>query len=150
MSQNCPKEKRCFKCHQTKLIDEFYVHKQMADGHLNKCKFCTKNDVRTRYYNTAARPRIIAYERARFKTPERKAHALEYARRYHARYPGKYRARKAVGNAISSGRLIRKPCERCGEPKSEAHHTDYRRPLFVHWLCRKHHMEAEGKKPYAV
>ena len=126
----------------------FYKHKTMADGYLNKCKLCTQKDVKKRYYSEEARGKIVEYEKRRFKDPERKKKIKTYEQKMRKKSPGKYRARNVAKSAVRYGRLLRLPCEICGNPKSESHHEDYRKYLEVRWLCRKHHRIAEGKIPF--
>lgn len=135
--------KKCFKCGRTKAIDLFYPHPQMGDGHLNKCKACTKRDVKENYYKNFEK--IQAYEKARFQTPHRKKKVYEYANKRKKRNPGKVRARGKVMAALKNGYLVRKPCEVCKETKVQAHHTDYRKPLFIKWLCFIHHRQEHGQ-----
>lgn len=56
-----------------------------------------------------------------------------------------YRARAIMSGAINRGELIRQPCERCGNPKSHGHHSDYSKPLDVIWLCAAHHNAEHGR-----
>jgi hypothetical protein len=57
--------------------------------------------------------------------------------------PGEQLAAKRIFDyAILRGIVARQPCEKCGDPKSEGHHTDYSKPLEVRWLCLPHHREA--------
>lgn len=136
-------DKECFKCKRVLAISEFYKHPRMADGHLNKCKECTKRDVRE--WHASTRPARHAYERRRYQEPERRASVATHAKATRARHPEKYRARTAVSNAVRDGRLCRKPCEQCGADKAQAHHHDYSKPLDVEWLCFRCHMAEHGK-----
>lgn len=62
----------------------------------------------------------------------------------------KYVARYMLRIEVRAGRVIKKPCEKCGSVKSQGHHKDYSRPLEVQWLCavchKKEHMEAHDGK----
>lgn len=61
------------------------------------------------------------------------------------KYPGKFRARQKLKDALKSGKLRSKPCENCGVESTDGHHIDYRKPLTVRWLCKKHHMREHRK-----
>lgn len=135
--------KRCFKCGATKPLDEFYRHGGMADGHLGKCKVCTRKDVHENYVKR--RPYYSAYEAERSQWPERKLakHASEKLHRL--AHPDRYRARLVVSKAIQRGALTRQPCQECGHEKSQAHHDDHSKPLDIKWLCFKCHRESHGQ-----
>lgn len=134
--------KTCFKCGRTLPLDEFYAHPAMGDGHLNKCKSCTRADVkRHREENPAAD--FVTRLKACDKNPTQK------------------NAQRAIDAAVRA-EFVERPtvCSGCGctaeEHRIEAHHYDYARPLDVIWLCTPCHrrMDAqrrirEGKKPYS-
>lgn len=119
--KSCLESKQCFKCGLSKARTEFYMHPQMADGLLGKCKECTKRDVR----------------RARGDK------AREYDRRRYRERTHEHKARIAVQAAIAGGKLTRPDgCWACGkECQPEAHHADYYNALGVVFLCKECHMD---------
>lgn len=138
--------KKCFKCEAEKPLSEFYKHPTMGDGHLGKCKECTKRDVAGNYRKN--RTHYAEYEKRRYQDPRRRVATLEYQRKKRAKNPDQYKANTAVSNAVRDGRLIKMPCEVCGADKAQAHHDDYLKPLDVRWLCREHHLELHGREAY--
>jgi hypothetical protein len=88
-------------------------------------------------------------EKERAKRAARKARNPETARLVQQRRwvsmcrrnPDKVRARKVLQRAVAAGRVIRGPCAVCGALDTHGHHTDYRKPYAVVWLCQAHHLE---------
>lgn len=142
------RSKECFKCKTVKLLLEFYKHSMMADGHLNKCKECTKKDANNHRNNNLEK--IRAYDRDRAKNPDRSKAAAAVSKLWRQADKRRSACHNAVNRAIRSGRLVRLPCERCGEENSCAHHEDYDKPLEVMWLCqpchKQRHKEINGDK----
>lgn len=99
------KEKECFKCNKILPISDFYSHKGMLDGHLNKCISCTKNDIKTRVGELRKNEEWVENERKRCRdryyrlgykkkyrpSPEQKR---ENVRKYNQKYPEKFLASK--------------------------------------------------------
>ena len=99
----------------------------------NKNKF-KEYDRKARLKNPAKNTEAI--KRWRAADPERaKARRRKDQKMFIERHPQKIKAHAAVSQA----KLVPQPCEICGYPKTEAHHSDYTKPLEVNWLCVPHH-----------
>ena len=139
------KEKVCFKCNILKPLSDFYKHSKMGDGHLNKCKECTKKDVHKHREDNI--DKVREYDRNR---PNKKLRSIRQSIKnafitealpkyvdstttYRERNPIRYKAQSLVGSALKSGTLIKPTrCVKCGSTgKIEGHHNHYEKPLDV-------------------
>jgi hypothetical protein len=133
--------KTCFKCSIVKPLEDFYPHKEMKDGHLNKCVECTKRDVAEHRLKNIEFVRI--YDAGRSRLPHRIALHKEVTARYYANFPDRRRANGTLRRAVLNGTVKPQPCWVCGA-KAVAHHPDYSQPLEVVWLCQAHHRQAHA------
>ncbi len=155
-------KKKCFKCGQVKSLNDYYAHPMMGDGHLNKCKECTKKDSTKRRNNNLEECR--EYDRKRGDLPHRvkarkdydrkkreenpeeyKRRKYKYTKKYREKNPKKRNANSRLNYHVANGDIKKEKCKVCGDPKVEAHHPDYDYPLSVTWLCDKHHKEEHKK-----
>lgn len=93
--------------------------------------------------------RVRARTRELNKRPEAREKEREYSKLYRKRDVTKFKkwSRSTFERAIKYD-IIQRPnkCERCMiECKPDGHHTNYKRPLDVQWLCKTCHAQAHGK-----
>jgi hypothetical protein len=127
--------KVCRECNKELPIDDFYIHKSMGDGHLNKCKNCVRNRVsKHREENIES---IREYDRNRLNTDKRQASKTKITRTRRHQIPGYQACHNAITRAIKNGTMVRSnTCQICSKQgKTEAHHNNYLEKLNVLWLC---------------
>ncbi len=148
--------KKCFKCNKVKPLSAYYKHPQMSDGHLNKCKECTKKDAHK--HREENLEKIQEYDRKRGMLPHRiearKLYSLtdnckqsrkKSVQKYRVNNRIKQRASNKVAYYLKKGDIKKELCAICGSSNSQAHHPDYNYPLDVIWLCPKHHREEHNR-----
>lgn len=124
--------KLCHGCNVTKDWSDYFLRPSGRPRAL--CKKCYTDRRMAHRKKNAERYRQYNRDERKLRSKELSAKARE---RYNSDplYWKKVRARGMVNAHISRGKLARKPCENCGNEKSQAHHHDYDKPLDVHWLC---------------
>ena len=140
--ENSTITRKCSRCLQARTLDCFHRNKNELLGRSYRCKPCTKISDSARFQSDAFktyvernRDRMRENDRRRNKTVkyrirkeiDRRANMVET------------KARQDLRNSVAAGRIIRKPCEVCGNIKSQGHHEDYSKPFDVIWLCALHH-----------
>lgn len=140
--------KRCTRCSDLKDLSEFHHKAGTPDGHRADCKDC--HNAQNREYRLNNGPFCRARDRARKARNNERVNATAriwraanrsrvnvYRRTFKRRWPRRHHAHCCVRAALNSGRLVKPDaCEHCGALTGLAgHHSDYRYPLYVLWLC---------------
>lgn len=125
--------KVCIKCGRELPLSEYYVHRQMADGHLNKCKECVKQYIHDKYVKNCEDPKFVERERDRGRDKYLRLYAKLHLKTSH---PECHNVRRA---AISHGIN----CD-----NKEIHHWNYNKRKDIFLLDRKQHKKVHLQLKY--
>lgn len=143
--------KTCSKCKEAKPLESFPVNKKVKCGRASCCKSCGSAYIKKLYAENPDKKLAKRKQVSEWAKNNKERHKRYYPK-YYARVKAspelhfklakslEARARKALNNAITLGKIERMPCKICGA-KGEAHHSSYDESqwLNVEWLCRIHH-----------
>lgn len=83
--------KNCIICGDLKPLTDYYVHKQMGDGHLNKCKTCCKKQADEREKKLRENPEWVEKEKERARE---KYYRLNYKEKHKPSTESRYKSTK--------------------------------------------------------
>jgi hypothetical protein len=130
------KERKCAKCKEIKLIEEFPRDKQNHTGVKPYCRQCSV-ELAAEYYKKSKQKRLTAVAEYYKKIKDGK----DYITKNSARY--------LVRELVRKGMIEKGVCY-CGDTKTQAHHyAGYEgdNASKVVWLCKIHHERVHHPSP---
>lgn len=111
-------------------------------------KYRTEHPEIMKIYREKNYEKLLIQQREYKKTHYKKIQNLskKLSREYRNKYPERIKAVNKINSEILKGNIKRQPCVICGDIKSEAHHPDYNKPLYIIWLCKRHHKKFHAKQ----
>lgn len=121
-------KKECIICGEDKVLSAYYKHKQMADGHLGKCKDCCKNQSKEREEKLRKDPAWVEKEKERGRE---KYYRLNYKEKHKPTVEQKKSAMKRYKEKYPEKQLAKNKTQRMS-PKTKGNHLH-------HWSYNKEH-----------
>ena len=150
-------KKACKTCGKVKPFTDFYRDRRLRSSYFTECKVCTRlRNVAWRKVNPErhaaskkawqkANIELVSIDQKLWKK-KNSDKVQEVKQRYAKRHPEKIQCWRVVNSAVRIGKIVKKPCIKCGITEDiHAHHEDYTQPHQITWLCRKHHTELHNK-----
>ena len=136
-------QRTCFRCKQTKLLEEFAISRKKSQGRDYICKICS-----SAYRYEKLKRRGVKQIRSQVA---KEGNRIAVAK-FREKHPERIISAQIVARALKHGELVRPDkCSKCGKiGQVESHHPDYSKPLEVQWLCTACHGDTRIKRRWLI